>query len=299
MNVSSNLTAASLMSKAAKVRSYYADPVNKLGNERSQQEDVCRQLREQGDSFFYSASHLEQAQASVRMLGKMWSEGKLPALQEAAIQLAERSAGNPLASIALGTRQMLGELFGEKSSSEDAALEGAVVLAGSLGDEPSRYASGLNQGLRKAYDGLPEGVALEGPVDPIALFHFSEKLGQESQLSDQAANEKYQEANVQWLAVETIQDQLNVHFRGRRKGQGLHFAEKKAAAQEFVADLKAASQSNPEIIREMRALAKETQSPMAYDPSGILSSYDAQVAKSGNVDWSKIVRQFERTSFGN
>lgn len=37
------------------------------------------------------------------------------------------------------------------------------------------------------------------------------------------------------------------HFRGRRKGE--HFAEKKVAAQEFMADLKAASGTNPGIMR--------------------------------------------------
>ena len=62
--------------------------------------------------------------------------------------------------------------------------------------------------------------------------------------------------------------------------------------------LKSASTDSPEIIREMRTLAKESGRPMMFDPSGLLSSYDAQMAKTGDVDWNRMVRGFERTSFG-
>ena len=303
MNISASSAspAANLLNQAAKVRSFYADPVEALGAERSRLGQVSHQTREQADSFSSQADSLGQAQASLKALTRVWSQGQLGQLQEIAAQVAAEASANPFASIALNTRQGLASVLGGKRNPEEDALEGAVVLAGAMGTEPAKYADNLNQALQQNYYGLPAQKWVEGEVTPTSLEGVTQTMASQAEVAKSQAEGLYQKASQEWGGVDGVQKQLNTLFATRRNPQSV--AQRIEAAKTFVVNLHAEAQANPQITKEMRELNKELKTSASWIQSdSLLASYNSQLAKSGGdlnkVDWKKLLGQMERTSFG-
>jgi len=292
-----NVGAAKLLNQYQQVRSFYGGPVEKLGNERSKLERESHNTREQGDRFSSESRGLQLGQASTQILSRCWLEGRLPDLQKLASEVAAQASGNALASLALSTRSGLSSVLSGKEDEQGFAAEGAVILAGAMGNDPSKYAENLNQAIGREFGG--QAAWFQGEVTPQSVADASVAIGERARQADQEAGQLYTQAQEQWSLVDNVQQQLNERFSSRR--DPALFAQKKAAAQEFFAEFEAQAQQNPEIARELQTLGKE-QGERFLSASGMLTSYRAQLTRhEGDVeklDWRKLVGQFEATSFG-
>jgi hypothetical protein len=298
---SANSKAASLLQKATKVRSFYADPVDDLGQKRGALSRTSHETREQADTFSSQADSLVQAQSSVKALAQIWSQGRLEELQELGTEVAAEMSSSPFAFLGLGTRQNLASALGGSKESEEMAVEGAVVLAGAMGSDPESYAQNLNVALDRNYYDLPDRNWVEGTPSPENLLQTAKSMDTEAKLAASKADTLYQQASDEWKAVDEVQGELDQRFDSRRD-KGLR-TKRIDAAKSFLADFEAEATENPEITKDLRALAKETQSTaqrISFD--GLLNSYRSQLRKNeGDVEklnWGKLLRQFERTSFG-
>ena len=291
-----NAGAAKLLNQYQQVRSFYAGPVEQLGVQRSQAERRSHQTREQADTFAGESRNLELGQESARLLGRIWAGGGLQAAQKLAADIAAEASGNVLASMALTTRHGLAvSLTGQEGG--NFATEGAVLLAGAMGDDPSKYADNLNAAIQREFRSSHSW--LQGEVTPDSLYELSDKMAERSQQAEQDASKLYAQAKDEWKVVDGIQGQLNERFSTRRDSR--LFAEKKAVAQQFFAEFDAQDKENPGIGRELQGLAKENGEHF-LSASGMLTSYRAQMTRNNGevdkLDWRKLVGQFDRTSFG-
>ncbi|MBN9418474.1 hypothetical protein ABS71_17450 [bacterium SCN 62-11] len=291
-----NVGAAKLLNQYQQVRSLYAGPVEQLGVQRSQAVSRSHQTREQADTFAGECRNLELGQESTRLLARIWAGGGLQAAQKLAAEIAAETSGNVLASMALSTRHGLATGLSGKED-DSFASEGAVLLAGAMGDDPAKYADNLNAAIGREFRSS-QSSWLQGEVTPDSLYALSDKMAERSRQAEQDATRLHAQAKDEWKVVEGIQGQLNQRFASRIDSK--LFAEKKAAAQEFFAEFDAQDKENPGIGRELQSLAKENGEHF-LSASGMLTSYRAQMTRNhgevDKLDWRKLVGQFEHTSF--
>lgn len=292
MNISTNIT-SSLLGKAAKVRSFYADPVEKLVGERRSLEKECVEISDQANSLRVSAENVKGARDGIRVLSKLWAGGDLEELKKIGRSMVQSMAGDPLSGIALGTLQQL-----DGTDAQTKAIQTAAVLANVMGEEPANYAVNLNKGLQTLYSEFPTGDWFQGEVSPSTLRKTFQQMVKESTSLEARAQGTEQQVAMKREERNDVQSQLDSLFQNRRRN--VHFEEKKAVAMAFYSDLKAVSDELPELSKEMRAVAKAEGENLWYNPKSMLSFYDQQMEKhDGNVDkldWKRLVRQFEKTS---
>jgi hypothetical protein len=285
----------SLNAKLINVRSYFATPHQKLIEKRSESTQAHRETYERASDLGSEAEGLIRAGQTVDVLAKLIANGKLAELTQMAQEQAVAQAGNPFGFLGLRTRQGLSEVLGGEQSQEQTnewSLAGAVVLAGALSQENPTGA--LAQTVAHEYSikgNLPElsGVGLSDLSGWSAgLQDLGSKMAEEARKVDQQARQ-------QWDAVSDVQSQLDAHWKSRNKDYGARVA----AAQEFLTELDQAQIENPTVLKEMRnQLPAEFK---AWLPNNILDSYRAQLKRTGGdaskVDWGKMLKQLERTSF--
>jgi hypothetical protein len=229
--------------------------------------------------------------------------GRLDEMRKAAVETARTVSGNPIASAAAASLASFDPGFSyllesthPKGDSQYAA-DAAMVLARKMGDDPTQHAQELDkelgyqmfigEGRRESAHPAP---FIQGDVTPTSLLQLSDWLGHESESLDT----KISQAEEQVKGIEQRGNALN-----RAKSPQV-FAQRKAAAQEFMVKLDLADKQEPGVVRRMQAEAPQRGLAKADVPHGSLEFYRAQMAKYGDdvekLDWKRVLKQLEGLS---
>lgn len=292
-------TTASLVAKYRKVRSFHADPAFSLERQADQKQDEFFALRTKANKLKAEAFVASTAGQGLTEFSKAWSSSQLDALAELASDItAEMSPGvqtlvSLSAEFGFDDRMFAEDIPEQSASAQDeerlqAATYAAARLAVAMGSSPKDTTSELNECMESLFgrreqawlpeEATPQSLAAAGALlrqQGAALYDESESVMARARQSESSADE---------LASKARQIRAN-------EKSGEHFAEKVAAAKDFLSEFATAYEANPMIHKDMRK-----EDPAVYNPKGLLLSYNQQMTRhdgdESKIKWDGLLKLF-------